>query len=339
MRLAPIAVPVGDPGGVGPQVALVATLKRRDSDRFVLFGDLEQLLEIARRDLADQALALKPLKGQAIGSLRSGEVGVVDTGGVPRAVWNAHVAGAAAGNAQLGTLRAATDAVLAGHCRALATGPVSKESVNMAGVAFTGQTEWLAGYTGLADDAVTMMFLGPRLRVALVTTHIGLARVPQEIHPGRIQRACRHLGEALVALLRGTDGPAPRVVLASLNPHAGEGGLFGDEEDCILRPALQRAAADAPFLDGPAALEGPAPAETAFRRVVGDDSAGVVALYHDQATIASKVLDWGAAVNVTWGLPFVRTSVDHGVAYDAARTGHAEADGMVAALDMAARLS
>jgi 4-hydroxythreonine-4-phosphate dehydrogenase len=151
----------------------------------------------------------------------------------------------------------------------------------------------------------------------------------------RVARTCRHLAEALLR----SGEVEPRVVVASLNPHAGEGGLFGDEETRVLAPGIAEAKGAPPFSSGEASLEGPVGAETAFRHAVDGRFSGVVAMMHDQATIAAKLVDWGNSVNVTWGLPFVRTSVDHGVAYDAAARGEADPEGMVAAIRMARQLT
>ncbi|HKP59254.1 MAG TPA: 4-hydroxythreonine-4-phosphate dehydrogenase PdxA, partial [Polyangiales bacterium] len=186
-----------------------------------------------------------------------------------------------------------------------------------------------------ADDQVTMMFLGKRLRVALVTTHLAIAQAPLEITPSRVLRSVLHLGTALLRVLpaRPSGGP-PRMCVTGLNPHAGEAGMFGDEEPRAIQPAIDEARRRPPFADGKLLLEGPVPAETAFRNAAAGGVEAVVAMLHDQATIASKLLDWGDAVNVTWGLPFVRTSVDHGVAYDAAASGQIQVEGMRAALAM-----
>jgi 4-hydroxythreonine-4-phosphate dehydrogenase len=228
---------------------------------------------------------------------------------------------------QLAALDAATDRVTAGEAPALVTGPTSKEAVARGGTPFTGQTEHLAARAGLERDAVTMLFLGPRLRVGLVTTHLAVRAAVDAITPSRVARTVRHLGEALLCL----EVDRPVIGVTGLNPHAGEGGLFGEEEGRAIVPALAAAPEGV-------RLEGPLGAETAFRWAADGTLDGVVTMLHDQATIASKLLDWGAAVNVTWGLPFVRASVDHGVAYDAAAAEKADAAGMEAALAMASAL-
>ncbi len=168
-----------------------------------------------------------------------------------------------------------------------------------------------------------------------MTTQLSERAVPDAITAPRVERAMRHLADALVRLGRPHGA---WVALAGLNPHAGEGGLFGDEEPRVLAPALARVASDPAFASGRLRAAGIVPAETAFRRAAEGSLDGVVAMMHDQATIASKLLDWGQAVNVTWGLPFVRTSVDHGVAYDAAARGLGDPEGMIAAARMACAL-
>jgi 4-hydroxythreonine-4-phosphate dehydrogenase len=247
----------------------------------------------------------------------------------------AHAPSAEGGRAQIAALERAVADVREGWTRALVTGPTSKKAVSEAGVRFRGQTEHLAGLVGLLADEVTMLFLGPKLRTGLVTTHHAVRDVPGEITVARVVRTAIHLAHALFAL----EEAGPRIVVAGLNPHAGEGGLFGDEESRVLVPAIAKAREVSPFVEGQASLEGPTGAETAFRLAANTKGMGVVAMMHDQATIAAKLVDWGASVNVTWGLPFIRTSVDHGVAYDAARRGEADAEGMVAAVQMAQRLS
>ena len=311
-----LLVSVGDPAGIGPAIALEAAQELASRARIVLFGDGARLL--------------RSLNGPCLEEADPAAVGlsVVDVGPVADAVIDAHAPSAEGGRAQLAALDAAIDRALAGH-GPVVTAPTSKEAVHLAGVDFIGQTEHLARRAGLADDAVTMMFLGPRLSVALATTHVAISRLPDVLRQAHVERATRHLVEALTAL----GVPRPRIVVGALNPHAGEGGAFGDEDRLVIVPAVAACAGSA------ADIEGPVGAETAFRRAANREVDGVVAMFHDQATIASKLLDWGAAVNVTWGLPFVRTSVDHGVAYDAAARGDASADGMRAAMELALRLA
>lgn len=330
----PIAVAVGDPCGVGPTVSVRAALLRAAEVPLVLFGDRQQLGTLARAHNAS-VVELGPAD-LARARAQANVLHVCDTGAVAAEVLAAHAPHPVAGEAQLRTLRAAALATRDGAARALVTGPTSKAAIVSAGHTFVGQTEFLAALDGRADDDVTMLFLGPKLRVGLVTTHLSIAAVPGAITPQRVKRSVRHLAEALLRLF---PDRAPSLVVAGLNPHAGEGGLFGREEIEQLAPALRELAAEAPFSQGAVRLFGPVPAEAVFRAAQRGDVDGVIAMFHDQATIASKLLDWGAAVNTTWGLSFLRTSVDHGVAYDAAAQGSAEHEGMLAALDLALRLT
>lgn len=327
-----LAFATGDPGGIGPAVSVRAALEiAREGERVALFGDASQL---APRFAAAGAPGIA-IRAEHDVPLAPGEIAIIDTGAIDRAAIARHAPDAICGAAQLRTLDRAARAVREGTARALVTAPTSKEAIALSGTPFVGQTEHLARSCGLADDEVTMLFLGPRLRVALVTTHLAVRDVPDALTTARVLRATLHLGEALARLGRPEGAP---VAIASLNPHAGEGGLFGDEERRVLAPALDEARTRPPYASGRLRLVGIVPAETAFRRAADGALEGVVAMMHDQATIASKLLDWGAAVNVTWGLPFLRTSVDHGVAYDAAARGEGDAEGMIAAARMARAL-
>lgn len=325
---APLAFSVGDPLGVGPIVAVQAAADiARKRDRVVLFGEKESVTERL------EALSLEP-------PVRA-RITVHGVGELPKHVREAHAPTAEGGALALLGLDAAASAVIDGRCRALVTGPVSKSAIQLSGTAFIGQTEHLARAVKLADDAVTMMFLGPRLKVALATTHLRLRDVPDAVTPARVGRAIRHLADAVLRL---GARPGSRIVVTGLNPHAGEDGMFGDEEGRVVAKAIAWARTFPPFVNGALKVTGAVGAETAFRDAKAGRVAGVVAMFHDQATIASKLLDWGSAVNVTWGLPYVRTSVDHGVAYDAAAglaagTGQVDPAGMIAAARLARALT
>jgi len=333
----PLAISTGDPGGVGPEIALAVALEARHSDPAILFGDAGWLARRARA-LADADACFVFERGAELVAPPFGKIGIADVG-----VWSAealeHRATGSGGAAQLKALDAAIAAARGGRVRGLVTAPMSKSAVHHAGHDFVGHTEHLARACGLADDEVTMLFLGPRLRVGLVTTHVAIANVPSEITPARVLRTVLHLGAALVRVADERASRQLRVAVAGLNPHAGEDGMFGDEEPRLIAPAIAAARGFAPYVDGRVVLEGPLGAETAFRNAASGLLDAVVAMFHDQATIASKLLDWGDAVNTTWGLPFVRTSVDHGVAYDAAASGKIEVDGMRAAFRMAQQLT
>jgi 4-hydroxythreonine-4-phosphate dehydrogenase len=332
----PLAVTTGDPGGVGPEISLRALV--RDGalgagDCVAIYGDAGWLAKRA----AELGLSVKRIERGAEEQLRAGDIGLVEIG----ARWDAealsHKASRSGGHAQVVALDAAIEAAKAGRVRGICTAPMSKAAAHLGGHDdFVGHTEHLARAAGLADDAVTMMFLGPRLRVALATTHVAVRDLPREVTSERVQRAIEHLAEALTRL---PSGSVPRIAVTGLNPHAGESGLFGDEEPRNIEPAIARARLHPLVREGRVTLEGPLGAETALRFAASGEVQGVVAMTHDQGTIASKLLDWGEAVNVTWGLPFVRTSVDHGVAYDAAERNAADDQGMRSALAMAQALT
>ncbi|MCB9603490.1 MAG: 4-hydroxythreonine-4-phosphate dehydrogenase PdxA [Sandaracinus sp.] len=315
----PLAVSLGDPAGVGPQVGVSAIAALRETDAFVVFGDGPRLARAF-------AAAGVPLRTEA--RVR-GDVSVIDVARWSDATIAARAPTPEGGRDQLVALDAAIDVVTRGEARALVTGPVSKAAITSSGVDFVGHTERLAQRAGLDDDGVTMLFLGPRLRVGLVTTHLSVRDAAAAVTEARVHRTIAHVVAACHAL----GLPRPKVEVTGVNPHAGEGGLFGDEESRAVAPAIRASASLV------AELLGPMPAEASFRRAAAGTCDAVVTMLHDQATIASKLLDWGEAVNVTWGLPYVRTSVDHGVAYDAAAAGSADDDGMRAAVTMATRLS
>lgn len=323
----PLAISTGDPAGVGPVVTAAALAEHLGSDRALVYGDATWM-EDALRTLGLQSVTR--IESSDAARLDPGQVGLVHVADWPVTMVQARAATIAGGAVQCKALEAACDATIAGHARALVTGPVSKEAVHLSGVSFRGQTEHLARRAGVNVESVTMMFLGPRLKVALVATHWAIKRVPATITREHIERTVRHLTEALMRWL--PDSRPLRIEVSGLNPHAGEGGLLGTEEEAIIGPTLDDIRETPPFADGGVELLGPTPAEAAFRYAADGRAHGVVAMFHDQATIPSKLLDWGQAVNVTWGLPFVRTSVDHGVAYDAAASGTASESGMIAAI-------
>ena len=326
----PLAVAVGDPAGVGPMVAASALEKTLGVDRALVFGDavwLERAMARSRARLAaDSRLTLPP-----------GTVELVDVGSWPEQLIDARAPTVEGGQIQQAILEAAANAVIEGRARALVTGPMSKEAVISSGVDFTGQTEHLARLSGVDTDDVTMMFIGPTLRVGLVTTHWPIAQVPGAITARRLRRAVLHMAEVTRRLLP-HDRPL-LVQVTGLNPHAGEGGALGMEEIEVVTPVLETLRTEPPFSTGEVELRGPSPAEAVLRFAAAGEIHAVVAMFHDQATIASKLLDWGQAVNLTWGLPFVRTSVDHGVAYDAAAKGVADDSGMCAAIRLAQELT
>jgi 4-hydroxythreonine-4-phosphate dehydrogenase len=238
---------------------------------------------------------------------------------------------------QLAYIDQALALVTGGSAAALVTAPVSKEAIATSGARgtrrFRGHTEYLAERVGARE--VVMAFESEEIVTSLVTTHLPLRRVPRAVTPEAVERATYWLARLLVDLGHET----PKVAVASLNPHAGEGGILGGEEREAIAPGIRRARRRLAKEGLRAEVHGPIGAETAFRKAKARGFDGVVAMYHDQATIPMKLLSFGEAVNVTLGLPIVRTSVDHGTAYDIAWSGHADPHAMERAVELAIRLA
>jgi 4-hydroxythreonine-4-phosphate dehydrogenase len=234
---------------------------------------------------------------------------------------------AEAGRAAYDQIVAATRAALDGSVDAVATAPVSKEAFALAGLPWKGHTDLLGHLTG--SPFVAMMFESPALRVILATVHVALREVPALLTPDLVGRTIDLAARELPAF----GLAAPRLALAGLNPHAGEHGLMGEEDQRVLAPAVE--AARARGVD----IAGPFPADTVFLRAHRGEFDAVIACYHDQGLIPVKLLAFGQAVNVTLGLPIVRTSVDHGTAFDIAGAGRADAGSMIEAVCLAARLA
>jgi 4-hydroxythreonine-4-phosphate dehydrogenase len=234
---------------------------------------------------------------------------------------------AAAGRAAYETIVRAVAAATSGEVQAIATAPVNKEAFRLAGLEWSGHTDLLAHLTG--SPHVAMMFYSEALRVVLATVHIPLAEVPRALTQASLEATI-----ALTARELPRFGIAqPRIAVAGLNPHAGEHGLFGDEEEMAIAPAI--AACRARGIE----VSGPYPGDTVFVRARRGDFDVVVACYHDQGLIPVKLVAFGQAVNVTLGLPIIRTSVDHGTAFDIAGKGVADPESMITAVLLAARLA
>jgi 4-hydroxythreonine-4-phosphate dehydrogenase len=312
-----LVVSSGCPAGIGPEVSVRAAAEFEGA-RVLLVGDERTLLEAAE---------LQRIPAKKLEILQTGEpLKAADRRpGKPTP---------ASGRAQLAYIEAALELARAEPHRALVTGPVSKAAIAHSGLVrarrFLGHTEWLRDLDGAKVSV--MCFASARLVTSLATTHVPLARVPKELSPQAVADATAYLGELLLLLGK----KSPRIAVASLNPHAGESELLGGEEARAIAPGI---AAAGKRLGRRARITGPIGAETAYRKALAGVFDGVVAMYHDQATIPMKVVAFGDAVNVTMGLSIVRTSVDHGTAYDIAWKGKADASGMRAALELAARIT
>ena len=216
-----------------------------------------------------------------------------------------------------------------GGIQAVVNGPVSKEWLGKVGFHFPGQTEFYAKAFGVKPDDVTMMMIGPRLRVALASTHISLQKAVLGLRSRQIVRSAKHLGETLKKL----GVRRPRIAVCGLNPHSGENGRFGNEEKRVVQPAIRELKRKTDLR-----IFGPESPDAVFRRAWKGEFDGVIALYHDQGLIPAKLLDFDETVNVTAGLPIVRCSPDHGTAFALARKGKARPDSFLAAVRLARRL-
>ncbi|HET6420028.1 MAG TPA: 4-hydroxythreonine-4-phosphate dehydrogenase PdxA [Geobacteraceae bacterium] len=322
-----IAITMGDPSGVGPEI-IAKTLVRPDIAavcRLLVVGDPAAMkravsvtgsgLEIKLAADAESAafsenvINLRPLS----------ELSVVDMEfGHPSAL---------AGEAMYRYIEEAARLCLDGKAAAMVTAPISKEALNRAGRKYPGHTELLAELTGAKE--FVMMLAGDRLRVALVTIHEALADVPRLLNVDRILATIRIVHRDLDRYFKRN----PRLAVLALNPHCGEGGLFGEEEKTVIGPAVE-AARD----EGIDAI-GPLSADTLFHFAARGEYDAVICMYHDQGLIPLKLLHFDDGVNVTLGLPIIRTSVDHGTAYGLAGTGRASEASLVAAIKMAARMA
>lgn len=333
-----ITISIGCPSGIGPEVCLLGALRAADEGiRCTLVGDEGAVLRAA---LCYQIPSAKILVARLETPCLSTDHRVAlvcPTDPLPPEDMVLGSPSAAAGRAQLAWIEEATRMAMRGDADAIVTGPVSKHTIARSGApgaqAFAGHTEHIARLLGAAEPV--MVFVTDAVAVALVTTHLRLADVPGAITAQRVATTTLRVAEIASQLRTGRV----RVVVAALNPHAGENGLWGDEEQTVIVPGIERARKEIEAAHIEGIVDGPTGAETAFRLAFGGGYDAVVAMYHDQATIPMKVKSFGMAVNVTAGLPIVRTSVDHGTAYDIAGTGRANASSMVAAIRLADRLA
>jgi 4-hydroxythreonine-4-phosphate dehydrogenase len=328
---------MGDPAGVGPEIIARAAAEPavRERSRPVVIGSAQAM----REALALVGSPLLPHVVARVADCRwaADAVEVLDLANVEMATLPRGAVSAEAGRAAYEYVERGVTLARAREVDAIVTAPINKEALAAAGMEHTGHTEILARLTGTKDFA--MLLMGHELRVIHVTTHVALRRVPELVTKDRVLRVIRLAQRTLEGLGR----PRGRIAVAGLNPHAGEDGLFGDEEQAAIAPAIAVARADG--LD----VTGPLPADTLFSRARGGEFDIVVAMYHDQGHIPVKTLGFQydertkrwtglSGVNVTVGLPFLRVSVDHGTAFDRAWKGIANPESMVEAIDVAIRM-
>ncbi len=331
-----LGLTMGDPAGIGPEIILEALELLRER---VAAGELElavigtaSCIEAAARALGCR-VEIDGAKAPAVWP----KVRVIEAAAARERVAPGRLS-AEAGRLAFAAIAKAVELAMAGAIDGIVTAPINKEALNAAGYAYAGHTEILAELTGSKGSC--MLLAHDRLKVSHVTTHVALADVPKRITPERLRRVFELTHQALLDL--GTL--KPRIGVAALNPHAGENGLFGREDIDVILPVIEE------FQSQGMSFEGPVPGDTVFVKALGGQFDAVVAMFHDQGHVAVKTLGFQmdpatgrmtalSGVNVTLGLPIVRTSVDHGTAFDIAGRGIANPQSMLEAIEMAVRLA
>ncbi|MFQ5580071.1 MAG: 4-hydroxythreonine-4-phosphate dehydrogenase PdxA [Nitrospiria bacterium] len=324
-----IAITMGDPCGIGPEVIVKGVLGGKIHELCCPFviGDAGWMKETAARFAP--ALEICPIQDLKDASFKGGKLTVLDV--APKARPFSFQYGKphpAAASLALSAITRAAQMALGKEIDGIATGPIHKEQMQRTGFSFPGHTEFFADIS--KTDQYGMMMVGGGLRIMLTTIHLSLKEMIEQIRKDRIYEAIRLTA---ASLKRDFGLPAPRVAVAALNPHAGERGIFGDEEKREVLPAIDMALSEG------IKVSGPHPADTLFYQLKIGRFDAAVALYHDQALIPIKLLAFGNAVNVTVGLPFIRTSVDHGTAYDIAGQGAADEGSLQEAVRLAVQMA
>ncbi len=326
-RLPRIVITIGDPTGIGPEVivkALSDTALRRQA-RFLVVGNVTVFTHAL--ELMDTPLRLVQVSGFDDPSFDPDALNLLDAVTVD---WHRLPLGtpsAEGGKAAAQAIEIATHLTLSGVADGMVTAPISKQALQMAGVPFAGHTEFLAALCGVRETR--LMLVCDELRVVHATGHMALREAIAALTPERIVRTV----ELSLPVLQWLGIEHPRIAVASLNPHAGEGGMFGDEDERIVRPAVEQLRAKGHEVNGPI------PADSVFWRARNGEFDLVVALYHDQGHIPIKVLAFERSVNLTVGLPIIRTSPDHGVAFDIAWQNKANPTSMKMAMALAAQMA
>ncbi len=322
-----IGITMGDPAGIGPEIILKAlATESLNGTNCVVIGSAEILRQLIDKGLAP-AFELKTIETLAEADFRSGIVNILD---IPMSDMDSFEIGkvqAQAGDLAFRCIKKATELALAGEINAIATAPLNKEALHMAGHNYPGHTELLAKLTNTKDYA--MVLYTDTLRVIHVTTHIALLDFLKNLNQTRVNTVIKIAD----SFMKKAGFTHPRIAVAGVNPHAGENGLFGQEEINILNPAI------ATMKEEGIDVYGPCPPDTVFLQASQGQYDIVVAMYHDQGHIPLKLMGFYDGVNITAGLPFFRTSADHGTAFDIAWTGKANPESMVKSVELAVKLS
>ncbi len=327
-----IGITMGDPSGIGPEI-LVRAMSLDAVKAFcrpVVLGDPNVLSSAIMQSPFEECrkLHVRILSSPDEAQAGTGAVDLIPVSTLKKGRFDPAAPSLEGGKAMMRYVLQAVEMALKGEIDAMVTCPISKILMQKAGYEFEGHTQLIAHYTNAPE--YVMMLAGERLRVVLATIHCGLREVPHILTSEGIQKTIRVTSKALE---KDFGMERPRLAVAALNPHGGESGLFGSEEEEIIRPAVEWAQKEG------YSVEGPFPADTLFYRASTGAYDAVVCMYHDQGLIPLKLLHFSNAVNVTLGLPIIRTSVDHGTAYDIAGTGTADPSSLLAALQMAAGMA
>lgn len=322
-----IAIPMGDPAGIGPEITIKA-LAKKDIYNIcspVVIGDINVLNKAKR--YSNIPISFNEISEIEHGKYEHGTIDVISLNNINVSTLKLGEVQAECGKAAYQYIKLAITLALEGKVSALATTPINKESLKAAKIPFIGHTEMLEGLTN-SQDALTM-FQVRNVRIFFLTRHVSLKVAIEQITKERVYKYLHRCDEALQRL-----GVEERTIaVAALNPHAGENGLFGEEEKMKITPGIKKAVSDG------LKVVGPVPADSVFHHALNERYAAVLSLYHDQGHIASKMLDFERTISITNGLPFLRTSVDHGTAFDIAGKGIASSVSMEECIKLAAEYS
>ena len=324
----PLAISMGCPAGIGPEIILKHFSNRRNqhtSGPAVVVGDIGVLSFYAEK--LSFSISLLPWQPGEPADFKEGVIPVYESSTLPESSITAGTFNRDTALAMAAAITSAVKGVQQGFFSGLCTCPISKEALQNSGQHFPGHTEMLAALTGSTRQV--MMLAGDSLRVTLATIHCSIAQVPEKLGTAMLLELFRTTCKSLVTDF---DIRTPRIAVAALNPHAGEAGMFGTEEKTIIKPAIKAG------LQEGLNLHGPFPPDTVFNKAVNGEYDAVICMYHDQGLIPFKLLHFKDGVNVTLGLPIVRTSVDHGTAYDIAGKGIADPRSLTAAIELGLRI-
>ena len=327
-KLPLLGITMGDPAGIGPEViakALKGTALRRLCSPLVI-GSSDVMQQTVK--WLKLKLTVRVVKGHEAVGRGPDDIAVLDPLERPLGSYQQGVVAPETGAASVEFIKKAVHLAQTGCIDGIVTGPINKEAINMAGCHYPGHTELLADLTQAQESG--MMILGGPLKIMFVTTHVAIKDLPSLLTQAKIEKGIRLAHKAMTTLF---GVKRPRIGVAALNPHAGEQGLFGDEEGRVILPAARAAQANGILASDPM------PADTLFGKAARGEYDAIVALYHDQGLIPLKMVAFGSCVNLTVGLPIIRTSVDHGTAFDIVGKGIADPGSLIEAVSLAARLA